>query len=96
MADEYLSLSGTQRRALLDQALAVYGWVCCICGLSISPGQESLQHTTARNRGGKRTAENERPAHKSCNYQLQDRDSSGPEGEIHNGLGYFAASRIER
>lgn len=96
MADDYLALSGGQRRALLDQALAAYGWVCCICGLGIAPGQESLQHTTARSRGGQRTAENERPAHKSCNYQLQDRDSSGPAGEIHNGLDYFAASRLEQ
>lgn len=96
MADEYTRLSGRQRRALLDTALSTYGWVCCICGLTIAAGQESLQHTTARSRGGQRTAENERPAHKSCNYQLQDRDASGPEGEIHNGLSYFASSRRER
>ena len=96
MADEYTRLSGRQRRALLEQALATYGWVCCICGLTIAPGQESLQHSIARNKGGQRTADNERPAHKSCNYQLQDRDASGPEGEIHNGLNYFATSRRER
>lgn len=96
MADEYGRLSGRQRRALLDQALAAHGWVCCICGLTIAPGDESLQHVTARARGGQRTAGNERPAHKSCNYQLQDRETSGPEGELHNGLDYFAASRVER
>lgn len=96
MADEYTRLSGKQRRALLEQALTTYGWICCICGLTIAPGQESLQHSTARSKGGQRTTDNERPAHKSCNYQLQDRDSSGPEGEIHNGLAYFAGSRLER
>lgn len=95
MADEYTRLSGPQRRALLDQALAVHGWVCCICGLSIAPGDESLQHVASRSRGGQRAASNERPAHKSCNYQLQDRETSGPEGEMHSGLNYFASSRLE-
>ena len=87
--DEYTRLSGAQRRALLDEALAVHGWVCCICGLAIAPGQESLQHVVARSLGGDNSKDNHRPAHLSCNSQLQNRDTSGPAGEVHSGLAWF-------
>lgn len=86
---EYLDLSGPQRRALLEAALAEHGWICCICGLSIQPGTESLQHLISRSRGGSDERENLRPAHRSCNYQAQDRPMDGPAGQVHNGLGYW-------
>lgn len=89
MSDPYLSLPHTARRAMLDAALATHGWICCICGLTIAPGTESLQHLTPRSKGGTDSSENLRPAHQSCNSQLQDRETSGPAGEIHNGLDWF-------
>lgn len=88
--DDYQRMSGRQRRALLDLALTVHGWVCCICGLGIAPGQESLQHVTPRSRGGTNDNANLRPAHRRCNSQAQDKHTTGPAGEIHHGLHYFA------
>lgn len=87
--DPYLSLPYAERRAMLDDALATHGYVCCICGLSIAPGTESLQHMTPRSKGGTDTKNNLKPAHKLCNSQLQDRETSGPSGEIHNGINWF-------
>lgn len=87
--DDYMTLSGPQRRALLDQSLAIHGYVCCICGLAIARGDESLQHLTPRSKGGVTTLENTRPAHKRCNYSLQDRISEGIAAEVHSGLSYF-------
>lgn len=87
--DDYMTLSGSQRRALLDQSLALHGYVCCICGLSIARGDESLQHLTPRSKGGATTLENTRPAHKRCNYSLQDRESEGIAAAVHSGLSYF-------
>lgn len=87
--DPYLSLPYAERRAMLDDALATHGWICCICGLTITPGSESLQHITARKRGGSNEKINLKPAHKLCNSQLQDRETTGSAGEIHNGLSWF-------
>lgn len=87
--DDYMTLSGSQRRALLDQSLALHGYVCCICGLSIACGDESLQHLTPRSKGGATTLENTRPAHKRCNYSLQDREAEGIAAVVHSGLSYF-------
>ena len=87
--DPYLAMPHAQRRALLDEVLAVHGYVCCICGLTISPGSESLQHITPRSKGGTESKDNLKPAHKLCNSQLQDRETTGSAGEIHNGLSWF-------
>ena len=87
--DPYLTMPHAQRRALLDEVLAVHGYVCCICGLTITPGSESLQHIKSRSKGGTNEKNNLKPAHLQCNSQLQDRETSGPAGEIHNGLSWF-------
>lgn len=87
--DDYLSLSGPQRRRLLEQVLATYGWRCCLCGLAIAAGTESLQHVIPRSKGGLTTLENSRPAHKRCNYAAGDRVSDGPAGMIHDGTAFF-------
>lgn len=90
MADEYMAMSGPQRRRLLDAALAEHGWLCCICGLTIAPGDESLQHVTPRSKGGGNVRENLKPAHRRCNSAAGDREQAGPAGEVHAGLAYFA------
>ncbi len=87
--DSYLGMSSRRRRALLDQTLALHGWVCCICGLTIAPGDESLQHLVPRAHGGSNDPSNLRPAHRLCNSQLGARPTEGPAATIHNGLGYF-------
>lgn len=86
--DDYLSLSGKQRRELLDQSLALHGYICCICGLSIKPGDESLQHITPRSKGGLTTLANTKPAHKRCNYSLGNRELPLT-SLVHSGLNYF-------
>lgn len=93
MTDDYTSLSGTQRRRLLDTALQTYGWVCCICGLPIRQGDESLQHVVPRSRGGETTNANSRPAHRKCNYALGNRTMTNENGKIHNGEAWFTPSR---
>ncbi|WP_104087274.1 HNH endonuclease [Arthrobacter sp. GMC3] len=89
MADDYLSLSGPQRRALLDTALQTYGWVCCICGLPIRDGQESLQHVIPRSKGGITELATNKPAHKRCNYSLGNRVLDQETALIENGEHYF-------
>ena len=84
--DHYPALPGRVRRALLDEALAEHGWLCCICGLRITPGQESLQHIQPRSKGGMTVRENMKPAHQRCNSSLGNRTSDGPESTVHNGL----------
>ena len=89
MADDYLSLSGPQRRALLDTALQTYGWVCCICGLPIRSGQESLQHIIPRSKGGATALAVNKPAHRKCNYSLGNRVLNEEEALIENGEAFF-------
>lgn len=92
MSDDYMRMSGTQRRRILDAVLARDGWVCCICGLAIAPGQESLQHKRPRSKGGTTDLTDPAslgPAHRRCNYSAGDRDLDGPAGEVHSGLSYF-------
>ena len=89
MADDYTSLSGKQRRALLDTALQTYGWKCCICGLPIRAGQESLQHVIPRSKGGRTELATNKPAHQSCNYALGDRVMDPETALIHNGESWF-------
>lgn len=89
MADDYLSLSGPQRRALLDTALREYGWLCCICGLPIRAGQESLQHVIPRSKGGVTELAENRPAHKKCNYSLGNKILDPAAALIENGETYF-------
>ena len=72
--DGYLSKSAVHRRQMLDNALMVHGWTCCICARPISQGQESLQHMKPRSKGGTDDIENLRPAHKRCNSALGDRE----------------------
>lgn len=87
--DAYLSLSGAERRALLDQALLIHGWVCCICGLPIELGTESLQHVVPRSKGGTNHPDNLRPAHRICNSKLGAKELSGPTAMIHDGMAFF-------
>lgn len=89
MADDYLSLSGPQRRRLLDNALQEWGWVCCICGLPIREGQESLQHIIPRSKGGRTELATNKPAHKRCNYSLGNRVLDPETALIENGEHYF-------
>lgn len=87
MTDDYKAMSGRDRRRLLDASLARHGRVCCICLLPIAVGDESLQHVVPRSRGGTTDLDNCRPAHKSCNYQLGNRDVQP--GITHDGLAFF-------
>lgn len=87
--DDYTSLSGPQRRKLLDTAIQTYGWKCCICGLPIRAGQESLQHVVPRSKGGTTSLATNKPAHKKCNYSLGNRVLDPAEDLIHNGEHYF-------
>jgi 5-methylcytosine-specific restriction endonuclease McrA len=92
MSDDYTRMSGPQRRRLLDAVLARDGWVCCICGLTIAPGDESLQHKTPRSRGGVTSLLDPSslgPAHKRCNYAAGARAVEGPASIVHSGLTYF-------
>lgn len=91
MSDDYTSLSGPQRRKLLDTAIQTYGWMCCICGLPIRAGQESLQHVVPRSKGGTTSLATNKPAHKRCNYSLGNRVLDPQEDLIHNGEDYFNA-----
>lgn len=70
----YLGKSSAQRRQMLDAALLVHGWTCCICARPISQGQESLQHMKPRSKGGTDDPDNLRPAHRRCNSALGDRE----------------------
>ena len=72
--DGYLAKHPRERRAMLDRALSVHGWVCCICAGPIAPGTESLQHVRSRSKGGSDDESNLRPAHRRCNSALGDRD----------------------
>lgn len=89
MSDDYTSLSGPQRRKLLDTSLQEYGWVCCICGLPIRNGEESLQHIVPRSKGGITALAVNKPAHKRCNYALGNRTLDLDQSLIENGEHYF-------
>lgn len=87
--DDWEAMSGKARRAFTLKILSVYGWNCCICGLSISPGEESCQHVIPRSKGGVTTVDNCKPAHRRCNFALGAKHSEGVEGIIYNGLAKF-------
>ncbi|MFC8038736.1 HNH endonuclease [Paenarthrobacter sp. NPDC057355] len=90
MADDYLSLSGPQRSALLDRAIQQWGWTCCICGLPIrSRDTASLQHVIPRSKGGATALAINKPAHRRCNYSLGNKTLDQEEALIHNGEDYF-------
>lgn len=74
MSSDYKKLSAKKRRELLDAALMIHGWTCCICATSITPGDESLQHIQPRSKGGTNDLANLRPAHKRCNFALGNRE----------------------
>jgi 5-methylcytosine-specific restriction endonuclease McrA len=90
-----MSMSGDQRRAFTLDLIRLYGPTCCICGLPIHPGEESCQHIPPRSKGGVTSLETCRPAHRSCNYSVRDREYDGPAGLIHDGLAYFTEPRSE-
>lgn len=89
MTDDWMSLSGKQRKQFTLALVLRYGWVCCICGLPIKPKDLSCQHMTPRSKGGRTTYENCRPAHLRCNKQLQAKLTDGPAGLVHSGLAAF-------
>lgn len=70
----YLDKHPRDRRRMLDDALALHGYTCCICGRPITRGDESLQHLLPRSRGGTDDPDNLRPAHRRCNSALGARD----------------------
>lgn len=98
--DDYLSLSGEQRRKLTDKLLQVYGWKCWRCKLSITSREDATTgHIIDRAAGGPTNMENCRPEHSWCNYGARP---SGPAEDAapgtsrtrsglveHDGLGFF-------
>ncbi len=91
--DDWLSMNGRERKAFTLRLIQLYGAVCCICGLPIKPGEESTQHIPPRSKGGVTSLTTCRPAHRSCNYSVKDKDFEGPAGIIHDGLAYFTGER---
>lgn len=89
MGSSYTSMSSVRRRQLLVNALQNFGWVCCICGLPIRAGDASLQHVKPRSKGGTEAHDNLRPAHKSCNYSLGNRELDPAHDTIENGEAFF-------
>lgn len=90
MADDYLSLSGPQRKKLLDTALQEHGWVCCICGLPIRQRKgTTLQHIIPRSKGGITALAVNKPSHGRCNYSLGSRTLDPDQALIENGEHYF-------
>lgn len=87
--DDWLSMSGSQRRAFTAQLVLMYGARCCICGLPLDPAEATCQHLIPRSKGGITTVSNCRPAHGACNYSLGNRETDGPAGIIHDGLAAF-------
>lgn len=64
-----------------------YGRVCWLCGL---PGSTSADHIIPRSKGGAvYDLANLGPTHKRCNESRGNRDATGPEDVIENGLAYF-------
>lgn len=92
--DDWLKLSGPQRRSFTLKLIQVYGAMCCICGLPITPGTESCQHLTPRSKGGRTSMENCRPAHRKCNSSAGNRPASPLDG-IEDGLAWLLA-RVAR
>ncbi|WP_432628151.1 HNH endonuclease, partial [Aerococcus urinae] len=80
--EDWLTRSGKARRAFTLELLRLYGWRCCICGLPIRPGDESVEHLTPRSKGGLTTLESCRPAHRRCNRSVGNRGYAGPGGLI--------------
>jgi|GEM_PF-4172755 5-methylcytosine-specific restriction endonuclease McrA len=87
--DDWTTMSYAKRKAFTNKLLQTYGPTCCICGLPIKPGAESCQHLTPRSKGGITTLENCRPAHKSCNYSLGNREMKPLNETVYDGLGWF-------
>lgn len=90
MADDWLSLSGKQRKEWTNKVVSTYGRICYRCGLPIKADQKvTLDHVKPRSKGGKTTLENCRPAHSRCNSSAGARETGGIETTVHNGLGFF-------
>ena len=85
--DDWLAMSGKQRRSFTLQLIALHGAVCCICQLPIKAGEESCQHVIPRSKGGPTNMDNCRPAHRSCNYGLGNREVDM--SQVHDGLAFF-------
>ncbi len=91
MRDDWLSLSGEQRRRFTLELVRLYGWNCCLCGLPIRTQRElSVQHVLPRSKGGLTTFANCRPAHRRCNSAAGNRIVAGPASMIEDGRAYFA------
>lgn len=92
MSDDYLKLSGPQRAALLDTAIAEWGWNCCICGLPIRRREDAtLQHIVPRSKGGRTELATNKPAHGPCNYGLGNKVLTEETALIENGEAWFSA-----
>lgn len=88
--DDWLRLSGKQRRKFTLNLTQIYGWNCCICGLPITARSDlSCQHVKPRSKGGVTTIENCRPAHRRCNSSVGNRSVSVA-SLVHDGLEWFA------
>ena len=89
-ADDWQRMPYGKRAAFTAQLVQRYGWQCCICGLPIRSRRDlSCQHLTPRSKGGITTIETCRPAHRSCNYSMKDKESGGSASIIHDGLAAF-------
>lgn len=87
--DDWTSMSGRQRKEFTLRLLAVYGPVCCICGLPIERRHGewvdlSCQHIQPRSRGGLTSLANCRPAHGRCNSSLGARPQTSPDLPRHH------------
>jgi len=82
---------GPRARQCVDDTLALYGWVCWLCGLPIeSRAKATADHVIPRSRGGAvYDLDNTGPAHRRCNYARGARDTNGPAALIENGMAYF-------
>ena len=90
VSDDYLKLSGPQRRALLDTAIQEWGWNCCICGLPIRRREDAtLQHINPRSKGGITELATNKPAHGKCNYSLGNKVLDQETALIENGESFF-------
>lgn len=89
MTDDWLSMSGPQRKSFTLHLISLFGWVCYICGLPIKPGEESCQHLIPRSKGGRTTIENCRPGHRRCNSSVGDRPYLAPHEHVESGRDWF-------
>lgn len=82
-------MSGRQRARWTDYLWSRDRGVCCICGLRVERRDASCQHDPPLSKGGFTSDATTFLAHRTCNYALGNRSSSGPAGMVHNGLGLW-------